>query len=56
MHTISGLVEGRLKRGKVQQGFNDLEQLERLHKLHGFNPCRQCPRGVAVDFGPKQSG
>jgi hypothetical protein len=23
---------------------------------HGFDPCRQRPRGVAVDFGPKQSG
>ncbi len=22
----------------------------------GFDPCRQRPRGVAVDFGPKQSG
>ncbi len=22
----------------------------------GFDPCRQLPRGVAVDFGPKQSG
>jgi hypothetical protein len=21
----------------------------------GFDPCRQRPRGVAVDFGPKQS-
>jgi hypothetical protein len=23
---------------------------------HGFDPCRQRPRGVAMDFGPKQSG
>jgi hypothetical protein len=22
----------------------------------GFDPCRQRPRGVVVDFGPKQSG
>ena len=22
----------------------------------GFDPCRRRPRGVAVDFGPKQSG
>jgi hypothetical protein len=22
----------------------------------GFDPCRQRPRGVAVDFSPKQSG
>jgi hypothetical protein len=22
----------------------------------GFDPCRRCPQGVAVDFGPKQSG
>jgi hypothetical protein len=24
--------------------------------VRGFDPCRQRPRGVAVDFGPKQSG
>jgi hypothetical protein len=23
---------------------------------HGFDPCPRCIRGMAVDFGPKQSG
>jgi hypothetical protein len=41
---VVGIV-GRVGRATARDAF-----------CRGFDPCRQRPRGVAVDFGPKQSG